>query len=244
MKLRSVILSTIVVVLIMAGIITGLSVTKQLDNERICTQLQIIVTDSAERQFVDKAELIRLLRTGGQYPVGKRLNSLSMDSIENIITAHPMVRKAECYPTAQNHIHVVLHQRVPLLKVVTESGNYFIDTDRLPMPVRESVRTNVLIVSGHVGERMAREEIADFAEWLRRNKYWREHIRTMRIVDNKHIYLSQQQGEPVILLGELSGYERKLRKLRTFMEKGINALPDKPTYKELDIRFKDQVIGR
>ena len=153
MKLRSVILSTIVVVLIMAGIITGLSVTKQLDNERVCTQLQIIVTDSAERQFVDKAELIRLLRTGGQYPVGKRLNTLSMDSIENIITAHPMVRKAECYPTAQNHIHVVLHQRVPLLKVVTESGNYFIDTDRLPMPVRESVRTNVLIVSGHVGER-------------------------------------------------------------------------------------------
>ena len=66
----------------------------------------------------------------------------------------------------------------------------------------------------------------------------------MRIVDNKHIYLIQQQGEPVILLGELSGYERKLRKLRTFMEKGINALPDKPTYKELDIRFKDQVIGR
>ena len=97
MKLRSVILSTIVVVLIMAGIITGLSVTKQLDNERVCTQLQIIVTDSAERQFVDKAELIRLLRTGGQYPVGKRLNTLSMDSIENIITAHPMVRKAECY---------------------------------------------------------------------------------------------------------------------------------------------------
>ena len=95
---------------------------------------------------------------------------------------------------------------------------------------------------------MAREEIADFAEWLRRNKYWREHIRIMRIVDNKHIYLSQQQGEPVILLGELSGYERKLRKLRTFMERGINALPDnsrlyfpKGTYLTLPLHLRSHI---
>lgn len=244
MKLWKVIVLSVVVVVIMAGIITGLSVTKQLDAERVCTELHVIVTDSAERQFVDRAELIRLLRTKGLYPVGRRLNTISTDSIEAAVTAHPMVRRAECYPTAQGHIYVVLRQRIPLLKVVTESANYYIDTDRRPMPVRESVRTNVLIVSGHVGERMAREEVADFAAWLRRNKYWREHIRAMRIVDTKHIYLTQQEGKPVILLGELSGYERRLRKLRTFMERGINALPNQPSYKELDIRFKDQVIGR
>jgi len=244
MKLWKVIVLATVVVVIMAGMVTGLSVTRHLDDERVCTRLQIIVTDSAERQFVEKAELVRLLQSRGLYPVGKRLNNLSTDSIEDVVTGHPMVRRAECYPTSQSQIHVVLQQRIPLLKVVAESGNYYIDTDRKPMPVRESVKTPVLIVSGHVGERMAREEVADFAAWLRRNKYWRERIRAMRIADTKHIYLTQQDGEPVILLGELSGYERKLRKLRTFMERGINALPEKPTYKELDIRYKDQVIGR
>ena len=91
---------------------------------------------------------------------------------------------------------------------------------------------------------MAREELADFAEWLQDNRYWNRRIRAVRVVDQKHIYLVQQQGEPVILIGEMQGYERRLRKLRTFMEKGWPGLPDKPQYKELDIRFKDQVIGR
>lgn len=244
MKLWKLIVVSTVVALTVISLITGIGVTRQLDNERVCTELRIIMTDSVERQFVTPAELIRLLRSQELYPVGKRLSNLSTDAIEDAITAHPMVRKAECYPTSQGEIHIVLSQRVPLLKVVAESGNYYIDTDRRPMPVRESVKTPVLIVSGHVGERMAREEIGDFADWLKRNRYWSRHIRALRVADSKHIYLGQEEGEPVILIGELNGYERKLRKLRTFMERGMNMLPERPHYKELDIRYKDQVIGR
>ena len=226
------------------GLITAVSISRQLDDERVCTGLCILMTDSLERQFVTPAELTRLLRTHELYPVGKRLNSISTEAIEDAVKLHPMVRRAECYPTSQGQIQVVLSQRIPLLKVVAESGTYYIDTDRKPMPIRQSVQSAVLIVSGHVGERMAREEIGDFAHWLKRNRYWSRHIRGMRIEDTKHIYLTQEPGEPVILLGELGGYERKLRKLRTFVEKGLNQLPERPQYKELDIRYKDQVIGR
>lgn len=244
MRVWKLILLTLTVAVTSAGILTALGISRQLDDERVCTQLDIIVTDSIARQFVSPKELLKLLRTNGLDPVGKRLSAIQTHAIEDAVTAHPMVRKAECYPTATGHIQLVLTQRVPLLKVVAEAGNYYIDTDRRPMPLRESVQVTVLNVSGHVGERMAREEIGDFAEWLRHNRFWNRRIRSMRIADPKHIYLTQQSGEPVILLGELDGYERKLRKLRTFIEKGLNELPDKPTYRELDIRYKDQVIGR
>lgn len=244
MKIWQKILLGVTVIVTVAGLVTGLGVARGLDTERSCRQLDIIVSDSAERQIVSRGELVRLMKTNDCYPVGKRLRNISTDRIEDLVTDHPMVRTAECYPTSEDHIVVVLHQRVPLLKVVTEAGTYYIDTDREPMPVRESVTEEVLRVGGHVGERMAREELADFAEWLQDNRYWNRRIRAVRVVDQKHIYLVQQQGEPVILIGEMQGYERRLRKLRTFMEKGWPGLPDKPQYKELDIRFKDQVIGR
>lgn len=232
------------VVVTIAGMITGLGVARQLDSERTCTQLEILITDSADRQFVTEKELIRLLRTQELYPVGKTLDRISTSRMEETVRNHPMVRRAECYPTTEGHIVIRLHQRVPLMKVATEAGTYFVDTDRKPMPVRESVKADVLKAYGNIGERMAREELADFAFWLKRNRYWSHRIRAVRVADTKHIYLLQHEGEPQILIGELSGYERKLRKLRTFLEKGYPELPEQPQYRELDIRFKDQVIGR
>lgn len=232
------------VVVTIAGMVTGLGMTRRMDSERMCTQLEILITDSADRQFVTEKELIRLLRTQELYPVGKQIARLSTARIENTIQAHPMIRRAECYPTTEGHIVVRLSQRIPLIKVVTAAETYFVDTDRRPMPVRESVTTEVIKAYGNIGERMAREELADLALWLKRNRYWSPRIRAIRVADTKHIYLVQHDGEPQILIGELSGYERKLRKLRTFLEEGYPELPEQPQYRELDIRFKDQVIGR
>ena len=213
-----------------------------------CIDLVYDIDDGAKRMYLTENELDLLLQREQIYPVGQALNALSLQSIENSVRAHPMVRTAECYLTPRNEVRVRLTQRVPLLRVRTEGRTYFIDRDRLVMPVRDAVRDSVLVVTGSPDESMAAGELANFAFWLQHHRYWNERVHHVYVASPHKIYLYLRHTngslrEERILLGEMKGFEQKLAKLRTFYEQGADIWKDKH-YTELDLRFRGQVIGR
>lgn len=208
-----------------------------------CKSISYIIEDKAERLYVTEAELQQLLITEDIYPVGRSIDKVSLNRIEKTIIHHPMVCTAECYLTPRNEVRVRLTQRVPLLRVQTPGDTYFIDTDRKVMPVRAAVQDKVLLCMGAVGVQMASKQLADFAEWLKKNPYWAQRIHHVQVQSPQTVYLYLNGEQPRVLLGSMYGYERKLKKLRTFMDNGVEATQDK-NYYELDLRFKGQVIGR
>ena len=209
-----------------------------------CASLEYIIEDQDERMYLTESELNQLLRSEDIYPVGRQLNSISLHRIERVVAMHPMVRTAECYLTPRNEVKVCLTQRVPLLRVSTQTETYFVDMDRRVMQARASVRDSVLSATGLIGVQTATTQLADFAEWLQDNRYWRARVHHVQLRSPKTacLYLRDEQM-PRIVLGSLHGYERKLAKLRTFLENSAEAMQDKQ-YNELDIRFRGQVIGR
>ena len=136
-----------------------------------------------------------------------------------------------------------LTQRVPLLRVVTASDTYLIDENRQVMPAKAVVKDSVLVVRGAVGVQIASGALGDFAEWLQTNKYWRERVRYVYVQSPQLIYLYLRGGLPRVVLGNMQGYERKLAKLRMFLDEGTEAMAGKK-YTELDVRFRGQVVGR
>ena len=209
----------------------------------VCASMAFIIEDRAERLYVTEGELTSLLQAEGLYPVGRKLDIVSLHRIEKTIAAHPMVRTAECYLTPRNEIKVRLTQRIPLLRVQTPGDAYFIDTDRRVMPVRAAVRDSVLLATGAVGVQMASGPLADFAQWLRNNPFWHQRVHHVRVESPQMVYIYQKGNNPRVVMGNMHDYGKKLAKLRVFMENGAEAAKDK-NYTELDLRFKGQVIGR
>lgn len=213
-----------------------------------CASITYIVEDGKHRMYLTADELSAKLRAEDIYPVGRQQDLVSLHRIERSVAAHPMVRTSECYLTPRDEVMVRLTQRVPVLRVQVPGDTYFIDTDRRVMQYRSAVKDSVLTVTGAVGVQMASTQLADFAEWLQGNKYWRKRIDHVYVASPHMIYIYVKdeglkvQGERIVL-GSMYGYERKLRKLRTFYENSGAALEDKQ-YTELDIRFRGQVIGR
>ena len=213
-----------------------------------CVSLSYEIEDLDERAYVTERELDTMLRHADMYPVGRPIDRVSLQQIENAVRRHPMVRTAECYATPRRNIYVRLTQRVPLVRVQTGAETYLIDTDRRQMQARASVKDSVLRVTGAVGPQTAARQMGDFAEWLQDNRYWQEridhvHLRNPRMAV---LYLKQPLAngqKPMVLLGTMNDYESKLAKLRVFMENGEMAIQDKQ-YSELDLRFRGQVIGR
>ena len=209
-----------------------------------CVSLTYEIEDLQTRTYLTPAELDALLRSEDIYPVGRPIDRLSLQRIENAVRRHPMVRTAECYTTPRHEAFVHMTQRVPLLRVQTPAEHYLIDTDHRQMAARASVKDNVLLVTGAIGVQAAATQMAEFAEWLQDESYWCKrihhiHMRTPRMAI---VYLNGE-NQPRVVLGTMSGYERKLRKLRTFLEHSEDILKEK-NYIELDIRFRGQVIGR
>jgi len=211
-----------------------------------CTAIRYTIEDKEDRLYLTEDELTKMLQAENLYPVGRPLNLISLYRIEQAVARHPMVRKAECFLTPRNEVRVLLTQRVPLLRVQAtgENNYYLIDTDRRVMQARAAVQDPVPVVTGNATVQMASGALADFAKWLQGDSYWRTRIRRIH-VHNPHmlvLYMADEQV-PRVVLGEMSGYTRKLRKLRTFIEDGAEATAGKH-YDVLDIRFRGQVIGR
>ena len=230
--------------LLVVGYLVGMGLwSSRRTNKELCPGMEITITDLNERQYVTEQDLAKMLQQKGLYPVGKTVATISTEDIERAVISHPMVRQAECYKTQAGTVCIRLTQRIPVLRVVSGDDSYFVDIDRTRMPIQESVTTPVLLMEGNIGERMARNELADLAIWIKDNPYWIEKIASVYVVNPKMVYLIQKPDGTHLILGEVSGFRRKLGKLRTLYDKGFEQIGWR-TYKEIDLRYTGQVVGR
>ena len=209
-----------------------------------CAGLRYDIEDADARLYLTENELTALLQANDLYPVGRKLNIISLHRIEKAIAHHPMIRTAECFLTPRHEVVIRLTQRRPILRVQTPVDTYFIDSDRRVMPARSSVRDEVLIATGTVGVQIASGPLADFAEWLEEEPYWQERVHHVMVVSPKIVYLYlRDTTQQRFVMGDLRHYDKKLNKLRVFF---LNSTPDikEKNYTELDVRFHGQVIGR
>jgi cell division protein FtsQ len=217
--------------------------------ERPCESVRFIIEDRNERLYVTDSELEQVLRKAEIHPVGRTVDHGVLHRIEQTIRRHPMVRTAECYTTPRAEVRVAITQRVPLLKVSKADELFYIDTDRKVMPARESIKDKVLVAKGAVGVQIATRQLADFALWLQDKPYWTKRINHLYVQSPQMIYVypDNSTAEEIhatrLVFGAMMGYERKLKKMRTFIDNCAEPIKDKQ-YIEYDLRYKGQVIGR
>ena len=240
--MKSIILKSLVVVGLVALLALAVGTSRGKDREERCKELVCKIVDKDERLYVSEQELFTLLKQHNAYPVGEYLHRINLQHMENIIRQHPMVRTAECYTAEDGTARIRVTQRVPLLKVVTADEAYYIDTDRCKMPLRASIHDTVPVAMGKVGFEMASTVLADFAEWVQEDDYWRARIEAIDVRLPKQVCIKQNGKQEDLMIGDLMGYAGKLEKAEVFYRR--TASMEKPHYRTLDLRYRGQVVAR
>ena len=240
--MKSIILKSLVVVGLVALLALAVGTSRGKDREERCKELVCKIVDKDERLYVSEKELFTLLKQHNAYPVGEYLHRINLQHMENIIRQHPMVRTAECYTAEDGTARIRVTQRVPLLKVVTADEAYYIDTDRRKMPLRSSIHDTVPVAMGEVGFEMASTVLADFAEWVQEDDYWRARIEAIDVRLPKQVCIKQNGKQEDLMIGDLMGYAGKLEKAEVFYRR--TASMEKPRYRTLDLRYQGQVVAR
>ncbi|MBQ0035191.1 MAG: hypothetical protein KBS77_07845 [Bacteroidales bacterium] len=210
--------------------------------EQTCRHLRVEITDRKSRQFATDEEIRQFIVRQGINPEGSAISEQRCHQIEEAALQHPMVRTATCYPTPGGDIVVRLTQREPKIRIMG-ADNYYVDADRRIMQVRSTTAADVPIITGHVSQRMAQEELFDFCEWLEDDDFWTAQVEQIHVAGPSRIELVPRVGSGIIILGSLKEYEGKLRKLKVLYQKGFSRFGWKE-YKEIDLRFKGQVVCR
>lgn len=231
------------VVLCCGIVLLGVVWCASLCNAAPCTQVCIEVADSLERRFVDTHELTMYLESKGYSPQGRCVDSVDCHAIEQCLLTHDMVRDVCCYKSPFGKIHIAVNQRIPVMRVESKQCTYYVDSDRRVMPTRETIQVQIPVFSGEVTTEAASGEYFDFVVWLNQEEYWGKRIQQVHVVNPTYLVLLQENDSAKILLGELDGYENKLAKLHTLYTKGFERI-GYPKYKEYDLRFAKQVVGR
>ncbi|MCD8165594.1 MAG: cell division protein FtsQ/DivIB [Bacteroides sp.] len=210
--------------------------------ERVCDDMMLIIKDSINAGFITSSEISTMLRKEELDPVGKPLHEINASRLEEVLNEHPLIDHAECYKTPSSKICVEVTQRVPILRIMSQSGeNYYIDDKGKIMPARTKVLAHLPIVTGYIEKSLATRNLYNFGVFLQNDKFWNAQIEQIYINSRNEVELVPRVGDHTIFLGKFDNYKEKLERLRLFYEKALGKVGWNK-YSRISVEFSNQII--
>lgn len=213
------------------------------ENDSICTDLNISISDSTHAGFITPKEVVKILQQSSQYPVGKQMSQINSLNIETALTKNEFIDSVSCYKSPNGAVNVMVQQRLPLMRVMAQNGeDYFIDVKGNPMN-RHGYVADLVVATGNITKAYAKKELVKLGIYLRNNDFWDKQIEQINVLPNQHIELVPRVGNHLIDFGTTSDYTQKFKNLYAFYQK---VLPEVGwnKYEVISVEHPSQVVGK
>lgn len=236
------ILLSIVLLLVIAYLVVAVTVFNRRQSSQACRDVELVIKDTAYAGFITKKEVVTLLGKKGISPVGKDLEGIRSKALEQELSQHPLIKRVECYKTPSGKLCIEVSQRIPILRVMADNGeNYYIDNQGTVMPPDAKCVAHLAVVTGNVEKSFAMRDLFKFGVFLQSNSFWNAQIEQIHVLPGRNIELVPRVGDHLIHLGKLTNFEKKLKRVKAFYEKGLNRVGWNK-YSRIDVEFDNQII--
>lgn len=235
-------LSLLAMLLVIGYLLVASTAFSALPTGKACRDVKLIVKDGVNAEFISQAEVVTMLKTNKAYPVGKLMEEIRTDELEELLSKHPLVENVECYKTPGDYLCVEVSQRIPLLRIMSSNGeHYYIDNKGKLMTPGKNCLAHCAIVTGHVDKAYAIECLYPFGLYLQENKFWGAQIEQIHVDSKKEVELVPRVDGHIICMGKLNDFEQKLQRLKMFYEKGLSKVGWNK-YSRINVEFANQII--
>jgi len=209
--------------------------------DKVCQDLQVVVKDSLDKHFVSESDLVSILKKADLNPIKKPMDAINTDKIETELKKNEMIARVEAYKTPSGIIKLEVEQKIPILRVISSRGNFYVDNLGTTMPVSFRYVADVPLVSGYVEKELAITDLYKFALFLQENKFWNNQIEQIYVHPDNEVELIPRVGNHRIVLGSFDNFEEKLDNLRLFYDKVVPKTGWEK-YSILNLKYKDQIV--
>lgn len=234
----------------LTGLITLMSFIEIKKSELLCTKVEVILPGN--QFFIERAEVDEILTLNNRVLVGRKLNSLDIQSLEDKLNANPFIEYAKVYIDMDGVIHADVKQRVPVLRVLNLAGqDFYIDQNGLKIPLSDHFTARVLVANGAILEDFSgkvdtlrtqlAKDLFQTAKYIALDSLWKEQIVQVYVNNNKDMELVPRVGNQKIIFGDAGNMNEKFRNLLLFYK---NALPKVgwDVYSSINLKFKGQIV--
>lgn len=206
-----------------------------------CVALDIEIVNEGEVKFITTEYVRNLLNVHDILIEGQKLNEIDIENIEDILTTNPYIRDANVYFTAANHVSISVKPEQPVLHVILDNEDYYLDENGTTMPI-DTFNLDLCVATGNITKDFASNNLIVLAGIITHDEYWKEQIEQIHVTDEEHIELYPKKGEHSIEIGGTDNLEEKFQRLKTFYDKGLSIVGWNK-YKTINVSYKGQVIG-
>lgn len=214
---------------------------RDVKEDGLCEGLQIVLRDSLDKHFVTESDVIYMLKTAKLFPVEQPMNEINTEKIEQELMTNEMISKIEAFKTPSKNIKLEIEQKMPILRVNSTSGNYYIDNMGSVMPLSRHYVAHVLVASGYINKEFAMNELYHFVQFLQDNEFWNNQIDQIYVDADQEVELIPLVGNHKILLGSFDDYQKKLDNLKLFYEQAIPKVGWEK-YSLINLKYRNQIV--
>lgn len=227
-------------------------------NKVVCSDVSVIVRDSAHSRFVTEDDVLEYLEKGYGKTGGIPVNNLDLKEIESILDSQSAVLKSEAYCTGDGVLHIDITQRKPLMRFQKGSEGFYADAHGYIFPMKTGKSSYVTVIDGEIPlklgdagrgkatsgkERLWLEHMTGLVEYMAESKVWENNIVQIHVEKNGDLVMIPREGKERFIFGKPTDVERKFALMDCYYT-GIIPARGKDYYRTVDLRYEGQIICR
>ena len=190
-------------------------------------------------KFINNEKIINYLTENHASFDSTLISDIDFVSIEDVLNEHPYIKKAEIYTDQNGQVNLHLKNRIPYVRVINSSDDFYLDSKMTMFPINENHTENVLIITGKFI--LTNSKAKKLITLINNNDFWRSQITQIHFIDEEEVYLITRVGDQLIEFGDLNNQEIKLNNLNIFYKKVI-PVEGWQKYSKVSLKFNNQIV--
>lgn len=247
-------------ILLLAYMIFSLGFSGAKEKELLCREVKIQMKDSLAAGFLKKTDIEKIVLSGKEEILGYPISGINTRRLEEKLDKLSYVRKAELYSNLDGVLYIDIHQRKPVVRIITRSQNtYYLDKEGYILPAVRDFAPYILIANGYfsegkelnsaanledlAGNSAYREwqDVLELAKYLNGNEMWKSQIVQLYYNRSGDFELIPRVGAHQIIFGNGEEIEEKFEKLKILYEEGLK-YEGWNKYEKINLKYANQVI--
>jgi cell division protein FtsQ len=183
-----------------------------------------------------QSEIIKIIGPLSKHTVG----DVSCDIIEATLSENPFIENVDVFVSGNAVLTARITQRKPVLRVIADGQNYYLDEAGKKMPVSQYYTPRVHVLTGNGASKHA-EELLELVRFIKQDKTLNALIGQLEYTTADEVILIPAIGRAQILFGKAELIAEKFENLSAFYEE-VLAESGWEQYRTIDLRYRNQII--
>lgn len=243
------VLKLVGLLLLVAFLVVTLAFTSRESKNISCRGIEVKFEEN-ELIKISESEITRLVKLADEQLIGKNLGMINSELIEKEVENHQAILNAEVYKVVAKDsssyagiLGVKVKHREPAVRIISSSGNYYLDKTGAKIPVSANYAANVLVATGYISEQFARDQLLPFVLFLNNNDFWDAQTEQIHVEQDGNVIITPQVGDHLVELGSLEDFQEKLRNMWVFYNQ-VMVNNNWNKYEKVSVKYKNQVIAK